>query len=177
MLILGTSITCSATTGKSASKKCMTSGSCSTICGAGSSRIGNEGNASTICCTVRRRTRSCGPDRVAILSSRFPPGSSSRLKSSGWGVGEDPGSSPCSSTRAPTPRPWHSSVLVRNGAFSLPGPLRRSSAHVSAMSGAVAVAASSRHCRMQTAARWPSSLERIRKQGLSWVKQLCCCYC
>ena len=38
----------------------------------------------------------------------------------------------------PTPRPWQSSVLVRSGSFSLPGPLRRSSAHVSAMSGAVA---------------------------------------
>ena len=49
-----------------------------------------------------------------------------------------PGSSPCSSTRAPTPRPWQSSVLVRSGAFFLPWPLRRSSAHVSAMSGAVA---------------------------------------
>ena len=39
---------------------------------------------------------------------------------------------------APTPRPWLSFVLVRSGAYSLPGPLRRSSAHVSAMSGAVA---------------------------------------
>ena len=42
------------------------------------------------------------------------------------------------STRAPTPRPWQSSVPVRSGTFSLPGPLRRSSAHVSAVSGAVA---------------------------------------
>ena len=38
----------------------------------------------------------------------------------------------------PHPRPWQSSVFVRRGAFSLPRPLRRSSAHVSAMSGAVA---------------------------------------
>ena len=40
----------------------------------------------------------------------------------------------------PTPWPWNSSVLVRYGAISLPGPLRRSSAHVAAMSGAVAAA-------------------------------------
>ena len=34
-----------------------------------------------------------------------PPGSSSkRLKSSGWGEGKGPRSSPCSSSRAPTPR-------------------------------------------------------------------------
>ena len=66
----------------------MTSGSCSTICSTGSSRRGIRGTASTICCTVRRRSRSCGQDRVAILSGRDPPGSSSkRLKSSGWGVG------------------------------------------------------------------------------------------
>ena len=59
-----------------------------------------------------------------------------------WGEGGEegggPGSWPCSSSRAPTPRPWRSSVLVRSGAFSLPGPMRRSSAHVSAVSGAVA---------------------------------------
>ena len=39
---------------------------------------------------------------------------------------------------APPHPGWHSSVLVRNGAYSLPGPLRRSSAHVPAMSGTVA---------------------------------------
>ena len=70
------------------------------------------------------------------------------------GCGGGPGSWPCSSSRAPTLRPWHSSVLVRSGAYSLPGPLRRSSAHVSVMSGAVARAAAARRCRMQpTAAR------------------------
>ena len=45
--ILGTSITCSGS-GVSVSKKCMMSSICSTICGAGSSRVGNEGTASTI---------------------------------------------------------------------------------------------------------------------------------
>ena len=57
------------------------------------------------------------------------------LPSGEWGSS---GSSPCSSTRSSTPRPWPSSVLLRSGAYSLPGPLRRSSAHVLGMSGAVA---------------------------------------
>ena len=54
------------------------------------------------------------------------------------GCGGGPGSWPCSSSRAPTPRPWHSSVLVRSGPYSLPGSLRRSSAHAATRSGAVA---------------------------------------
>ena len=40
--------------------------------------------------------------------------------------------SPCSAARAPTPRPWHTSDPLRYGAYSRPGPLRRSSAHVAA---------------------------------------------
>ena len=40
----------------------------------------------------------------------------------------------------PPPRPWQASDLLRCGATSLPGSLRRSSAHVEAMSGAVAAA-------------------------------------
>ena len=60
----------------------------------------------------------------------------------------------CTCLRAPPPRPWPSSGAVRCGATSRPGPSRRSSAHVLAMSGAVARAASARRCRMQpTAAR------------------------
>ena len=39
-----------------------------------------------------------------------------RLGCVGRGGGGGPGSWSCSSTRAPTPRPWHSSVPVRNGA-------------------------------------------------------------
>ena len=58
-MILGTSITCSAT-GKSASKNWSTSTSCSTIRGTGASRIRAMGSASTICSTVRPCTRSCG---------------------------------------------------------------------------------------------------------------------
>ena len=73
------------------------------------------------------------------------------LKSSGWDGW------PCSSSRAPTPWPWHSSVPVRNGAYSLPGPSRRSSAHVSAMSRAVApFSASLRSCKCRQQ-RKPSS--------------------
>ena len=59
------------------------------------------------------------------------------LPSGEWGSS---GSSPCSSTRSPTPRPWLSSGPVgRYGATLQPGPLRRSSAHVATMSGAVAL--------------------------------------
>ena len=75
--ILGTSITCSGS-GKGVSRNCARFSNCPTICGAGSSRVGKEGTGSTICCTVRRCARCCGPDRVAILSGRVPPGSSSR---------------------------------------------------------------------------------------------------
>ena len=50
----------------------------------------------------------------------------------------------CARRAPPPPRPWQSSDLLRCGATFLPGSLRRSSAHVEAMSGAVAVAASSR---------------------------------
>ena len=49
------------------------------------------------------------------------------------------GSSPCSSARAPTPRPWPSSVSLRNGAKTRPKPWRRSSAHAATWSGAVAL--------------------------------------
>ena len=46
---------------------------------------GTTDTESTICSTMRRWTRSCGLTSK-ILSGRAPPGSSSRLKSSGWGV-------------------------------------------------------------------------------------------
>ena len=39
----------------------------------------------------------------------------------------------------PTPRPWPSSVTLRNGAKTRPGPWRRSSAHAATWSGAVAL--------------------------------------
>ena len=55
-------------------------------------------------------------------------GSSSRLKSSGWSVGGF-------RIFAPTPRPWPSSVSLRNGAKTRPGPWRRSSAHAATWSG------------------------------------------
>ena len=82
--ILGTSITCSGSS-ESARRKWRISGNCTTICGAGSSRVGNEG----FCCPVRRYARSCGPDTAGSRSGRPPPRSSSNdnSKSSGWGVG------------------------------------------------------------------------------------------
>ena len=73
------------------------------------------------------------------------------------------------------PGPGH---LLRSGAFSLPKPLRRSSAHVSAMSGAVAVAASSRHCRMQpTADRTIAAFVCSFVFVFVFVCLCCCCYC
>ena len=83
-MILGTSITCSAT-GKSLSKNWRTSTSCSTISGTGASSIGRPGAESTICFTVCRCTRSCGLT-PARRSGRDPRGSSSNdsSKSSGW---------------------------------------------------------------------------------------------
>ena len=54
-----------------------------------------------------------------------------------------------SSARAPTPRPWPSSVSLRNGAKTRPRPWRRSSAHAATWSGAVA----------------PSSVSLQRNQG------------
>ena len=101
---LETSITSSGS-GESARKNWSTSGSCSTICGAGSSRVG-KGAMSTICCMVRRCTRSCGPDTANSRSGRDPPGSSSwRLKSSGWGVGGVPDRGHVVHLASPHPRP------------------------------------------------------------------------
>ena len=91
-----------------------------------------------------RCTRSCGRGS-AKASGRPPPGSSSNnLKSSGWGgrgfCRRGTSYSSCSSP----PALAIFGPLGRYGALSRPGPSRRSSAHVAAMSGAVAVAASSR---------------------------------
>ena len=84
--ILGTSITCS---GTRTSKATSNTNGRSTICGTGTSRAGNPGTASTIWSTVRRRSLSCGLTSES-RSGRAPPGSSYRLKSSGWGMGGIP---------------------------------------------------------------------------------------
>ena len=103
---MGTSITSSGS-GESARKKRSTAGSCSTICGAGSSRIG-KGAMSTICCTVRRCTRSCGPDTANSRSGRDPAaGTSSTLREkysvpTALGVGCS-GTWPCSTARSHPP--------------------------------------------------------------------------
>ena len=78
--ILGTSITCS---GTRTSKAASNTNGWSTICGTGTSRAGNPSTASTIWSTVRRRSLSCGLTSES-RSGRAPPGSSYRLKSSGW---------------------------------------------------------------------------------------------
>ena len=72
LMIVGTSITCSATTG-SETKNLTTSAAWSTICDTGASRTGTPRTGSTICSTVRRRTRSCGPDTSSRRSGREPP--------------------------------------------------------------------------------------------------------
>ena len=143
---MGTSMTCS-TSGTKLSRIFRTATIESTSCGSGSWRRGRTGAESAICTTIRRGTRSCGltPER---RSGREPPSSgtlslSSRLKyrvpgSEGWVLPER--------GRVlhlePTPWPWLSPVPVgRCGATLQPGPSRRSSAHASAMSGAVAPAA------------------------------------
>ena len=68
---------------------------------------------------------------------------------------------------------------LRYGAHSLPRPLRRSSAHVAAMSGAVAASVDVQ--LLNRAARWPSSQKGHHKRNWhAWVRQLvvvvvCCC--
>ena len=73
----------------------------STICGSEVCRRGTTGTQSTICSTVRRKTRSCGPDTADSRSGRDPAASTSstsREKYSvpaAWGVGCS-GTLPCS---------------------------------------------------------------------------------
>ena len=123
---MGTSMTCSGT-GRSMSKKRMTSGSCSTVCGT------QEGS---------RRNRRCAPWCAARPVTRRSP-----LPRLLWSsVSVELGAQP--------PRPCPSSVPVGRRALLQPppcrscggrlrtGPLRRSAAHVATMSaGVVAFAA------------------------------------
>ena len=146
-MILGTSITCSAT-GTSASTNWSTSTSCSAVSGTGAS----SGN---------------GVDDLVHRVALNPLLRSGHGKELRLGCGESSGSWPCSSSRS--------------GAYSLPGPQRRSSAHVSAS-----------HCLRRCAAPEPGCslaiiTERTRqKKGHVWVRQLelvccvcvcCCCRC
>ena len=73
-VIVGTSITCSATTG-SVTKNLTTSDNWSTICGTRTSIIGTGAKDSMIGSTVCRRTRACGPGGSPRLGGRLPPGS------------------------------------------------------------------------------------------------------
>ena len=128
MRILGTSITCSGTRTSCGAK--ASTNSCSSISGTGTSSIGarmmfhgvplNPLLRPDLHEAVRPGSpqRQAGHPRPSDSTGCLPPGE-----------GDASESSPQSSTRNPPPRPWPSSVLVRNGATSRPGPLRRSSAH------------------------------------------------
>ena len=137
MRILGTSITCTAI-GRTGIRKA--SNTLSTICGTG--RIKNLHQRCKLAKIDPPRhaappCSACQQPQTEVLAAS-PPGSSSRLKRSRLVCVCVCGGRGGSRIVAPSPRPWQSSVLVRSGAYSLPGPLRRSSAHVSTMSGAVA---------------------------------------
>ena len=89
-MIVGTSITCSATTGSEA-KNLTTSAAWPTICGTGASRTGTR-TGSTFCSTVRRRTRSCGLTSVSRSGRDLATGTSSTSMAkywvpAAWGVG------------------------------------------------------------------------------------------
>ena len=102
-MILGTSITCSAT-GKSASKKRMMSCSWSTISGTGASSVCRPGTVSTICSTVCRWTRTCGPNKEACqAATRRALRRTTTRRAPAGGVWGDPGASPCRSSRTPPP--------------------------------------------------------------------------
>ena len=110
--------------------------------------------------TVCRHTSSRHPVRPRPAGLSVVEAEEPRLGCGGRGGGSGP--SPCSSTRAPTPPHWQSSVLVRSGAYSLPGPLRRSSAYVSAVSGAVAASVAVQ--LLNRAARLPSTQKGHHKE-------------
>ena len=111
------------------------------------------------------------PPRAGQAARRWALRTGWRAPAGVWG---DPGSWPWSSTRAPTPRPWQSSVLLRSGVYSLPGPLRRSSAHVSAMSGAVAAVVAVQ--LQKRPARWgPFQQQVTQTRALFGTDSLCCC--
>ena len=76
------------------------------------------------------------PDRVAG-NRRAPP------RTAGRAPAEEEGASVVvtrCAPRAPPPRPWQTSDPLRCGAYSLPGPLRRSSVHTASKHGGVAAA-------------------------------------
>ena len=87
-------------------KNWSTFGSCSSVCGTGASRVG-KGAKSTICCTVRRCTQSCGltPARRSGRDPAAGTSSTSREKCSvpaALGVGCS-GTWPCSTARSHSP--------------------------------------------------------------------------
>ena len=95
--ILGTSMTCS---GRGKSKRASTATGWSTICGTGTSSVGNLGAPSASCSTVCFWTRSCAPGGSARLAGRIPGGRASV-----------PAGRSASRALPPPPR-WPSSVPV-----------------------------------------------------------------
>ena len=77
-------MTCSST-GRSRERK--NSRTVSTICSTGASRVCTTGQTSAMCSTTCRTNTSCLPATSDRGAGRPPPGSSSRLKNSGWGGG------------------------------------------------------------------------------------------
>ena len=72
--------------GMATSKILSTSTGWSTTCGTGTSRIFTKGETPTMCSTVCRRKRPCGPGGSAGLAGHLSPGSPSyRLESTSWG--------------------------------------------------------------------------------------------
>ena len=127
-MILGTSITCSAT-GKSASKNWSTSSSCSTISGTGASSVCRPGTVSTICSTVCRWTRTCGLPLSVFL-----------IKQPEERLGRRGASVVVTRRASRALPPWPCSVpLGLRGGCSRPRPWRRSSVHTASTHGSVAL--------------------------------------
>ena len=107
----------------------------STICGSEVWRRGTTGTQSTICSTVRRKTRSCGPDTADSRSGRDPEASTSSTSKGkvlgacrlgGWDAPERGRVV----LLVPTPQPLLPSVSVGlSGAYTRQGPCGRSAVH------------------------------------------------
>ena len=139
--IWGASKTCSGS-GMSVSKKRRMSGNCSTICGTGASRICTRGakqTKSTVCSTVCRWTRACGPGGSA-RAGRPPPAGLFFVQAEELRLGRrslpDLGRVVQLALLLPGP-----DLLLSSGevvATTWPGPQRSTAAHVATMSAVVA---------------------------------------
>ena len=87
-------------------------------------------------CPRATAQRGEAPPRPGIEAARTAP--APRAPPTRLGAHHGEGDAPGTLPRDPPPRPWPSSVLLRNGACTRPGPLRRSCAHAEAWRGVVA---------------------------------------